>query len=346
MIRSLNQTGEKVRPSLAQAPSAESWQEELRTAIRCPRELCRMLGIPERTPNHENSPARKFPLLVPRGFVSRMKPGDTSDPLLLQVLPQDEEYIEQPGAERDAVGDAAATVAPGLIKKYQGRALLISSPACAVHCRYCFRRHFPYEETPKGFADWRSTFSIIANDKSIREVILSGGDPLSLVDASLAQQVEALSTISHLKRLRIHTRLPIVIPRRVTKELVRLFSYCRLSVVVVVHINHANELSEDVREALDRLRSAGAILYNQTVLLRGVNDSAQTLVRLSERLLDCGVTPYYLHKLDHVTGASHFRTQPGQGESLIEAMREQLPGYAVPQYVEEVPGMDYKKPLA
>jgi EF-P beta-lysylation protein EpmB len=250
-----------------------------------------------------------------------------------------------PGFVVDPVGDAAATRHAGLLQKYDGRVLLIATGTCAVHCRYCFRRHFPYDEAPRLLVDCRPALDGIAADSSLREVILSGGDPLALVDATLAALVEQLEAIPHLRRLRIHTRLPIVIPERVTTDLVTVLQGSRLTPIVVVHANHANEIDRQVAAALAKLADAGVLLLNQAVLLAGVNDSVEAQAALCERLIDIRVLPYYLHQLDRVAGAAHFEVPIANGLRIMEQLRARLPGYAVPRYVQEVPGAPSKTDL-
>lgn len=332
--------------------AAPSWRKAMKDAVRDPAELLRLLDLPtELLPAAERA-ARAFGLFVPRGFVQRIRPGDPSDPLLRQVLPLEAELVDVAGFTSDPVGDGAAELVPGLLQKYESRALLITTGACAVHCRYCFRRHYPYDTAPKSLAEWEPALEAIAADPAIDEVILSGGDPWTLVDDVLAPLAARLAAIPHLRRLRVHTRLPIFIPERVCDSLVAWFSKSafaalgsKLAPICVVHANHAAELSDDVAAALARLQQAGVLLLNQAVLLRGVNDSVAALDELSRRLVDVGVTPYYLHQLDRVAAAAHFEVPEAQGLRLIEGLRARLPGYAVPQYVRETAGATSKTPL-
>ena len=314
----------------------------MKDAVRDPAELCRLLDLPPDFGPAARAAASQFPLFVPRGFVARMQPGDPDDPLLRQVLPVADEMAEVPGFVVDPVDDNAAARQAGLLQKYEGRVLMIATGTCAVHCRYCFRRHFPYDETPRSLKDWQPVLNEIADDASLREVILSGGDPLTLVDATLAALVERLESIPHIRRLRIHTRLPIVIPERVTDELVAMLGDSRLTPIVVLHANHANELDQHVALAVAKLTDAGIILLNQAVLLAGINDSVETQAALSERLIDLRVLPYYLHQLDRVAGAAHFETSIATGQRIIEELIASLPGYAVPRYVQEVAGASSK----
>lgn len=283
-----------------------------------------------------------FPLRVPRPFVDRMRRGDARDPLLRQVLPTRLEGECVPGYRADPLQEGAAARASGLLGKYEGRLLMLAAGACAVHCRYCFRRHFPYGEHRQG-ADFPALEGVRA-DPGVREVILSGGDPLMLRDARLAALVGEIERIEHVRRLRIHTRLPIVIPARVTAGLVDTLAATRLRVAVVVHANHANEIDGDCAAALGPL--ARFALLNQSVLLRGVNDSAGALIDLSERLFDAGVLPYYLHLPDAVAGTAHFGVGEAQGRDLHLRMQAALPGYLVPRLVRETPGLPAKELLS
>ena len=290
--------------------------------------------------------AASFPLFVPREYVARMKKGDPNDPLLLQVLPLGAELESPTSFTTDPVGDLAAAKSAGLLQKYDRRALLITTGACAIHCRYCFRRHFPYSEGPRSVEEWEPALEAIRGDESLDEVILSGGDPLTLVDEHLAELAQSLADIPHLKRLRIHTRLPIMIPQRVNEELIAWLRGTRLAPIMVVHANHANEIDGAVAKGLARLVDAGIPVLNQSVLLRGINDTAVALIELSRRLVDLRVMPYYLHQLDRVQGAAHFEVPVSRGIELIEEMRQHLPGYAVPRYVQEIAGDLNKRVLA
>jgi EF-P beta-lysylation protein EpmB len=310
----------------------------MKDAVRDVGELCRLLDLPPEFAVDAKAASRQFRLFVPRGFVARMRPGDPADPLLRQVLPVGNEIFDVPGFFADPVGDEAAERLPGLLQKYHGRALLITSGACAVHCRYCFRRHFPYQETPRSIDDWRPAIDEIAADTSLHEIILSGGDPLTLVDRALGELIEGLAQIRHLRRLRIHTRLPIVIPERVTDELIDTLCGCGMTPIVVVHANHVNELDAHVAAAFAKFSDAGIVVLNQAVLLAGVNDSVCTQAALCERLVDLRVIPYYLHQLDRVAGAAHFEVPVATGKHIISELRSRLPGYVVPRYVHEVAG--------
>lgn len=320
------------------------WRRQYRDAISDPRELLAELDLAHlaaRVP----ADAAGFPLRVPRAFVARMQRGDAHDPLLRQVLPLDEENRPAAGFDLDAVGDMAARDARGVLHKYEGRALLISTGSCAVHCRYCFRRHFPYGEETAAANGWRDAIAWLEQATDIDEVLLSGGDPLSLSTAKLAELTDALRQIPHLRRLRLHTRLPVVLPARVDDELLDWLAALPWPVVVVIHANHAQELDHDVAQACAALARNGARLYNQAVLLRGVNDQVDALAELSERLFMLGVQPYYLHQLDRVAGAAHFEVPDAQARALHETLRARLPGYLLPRLVREVEGAPAKLPL-
>ena len=321
------------------------WQQALREAVRDPRELLDLLGLDRLAPRLSDEAMVQFPLRVPRGFVARMRRGDPRDPLLRQVLPLDDEMRPMPGFGLDAVGDGAAKTAPGVIQKYRGRALLVATGSCAIHCRYCFRRHFPYAEETAARDGWREAVDLIRQDASIEEVLLSGGDPLSLSNGKLAELTGALADIPHLRRLRIHSRLPIVVPERVDDGLMGWLSTLPWPVTLVVHANHANEFDGTVDAALGRLRAAGVHLLNQAVLLRGVNDSVDALAALSERGFRAGVLPYYLHQLDRVAGVAHFEVDDAHARALHAGLAARLSGYLVPRLVREIPGDTGKRPL-
>jgi EF-P beta-lysylation protein EpmB len=320
------------------------WRRAYRDAVTDPLELLAMLDLGDlaaRLP----ADCRDFPMRVPRGFVARMRRGDPDDPLLRQVLPLDEEYRPMPGFGTDAVGDLSSRGARGLLHKYEGRALLVATGSCAIHCRYCFRRHFPYGDEIAAADGWRDALAYLDARPDVSEVILSGGDPLSLATSKLSELTLALHRRPAVRRLRLHTRLPIVLPERVDAELVDWVAALPWPVVVVVHANHGQELSGEVGSALGRLRRAGARLFNQSVLLRDVNDDVAALAELSERLFECGVQPYYLHQLDRVAGAAHFEVDDARARTLHDGLRGRLPGYLVPQLVRETAGAASKLPL-
>ena len=321
------------------------WQQGWREAVRDPQELLSLLGLETLAAQVSVQANAQFPLRVPRGFVARMRHGDAQDPLLRQVLPLDEEMRVVPGFSLDAVGDEAARAGTGLLHKYRGRALLVATGSCAVNCRYCFRRHFPYAGETAAREGWAGAVAAIAADPSIEEVIVSGGDPLSLATPKLAELSAQLATIGHLKRLRIHSRLPIVLPERVDAELLQWLAGLPWPVAFVVHANHANEFDASVDAAMAALRGAGVHLLNQAVLLRGVNDSVDALAALCERGFAAGVLPYYLHQLDRVTGVAHFEVPDDEARALHAALAARLSGYLVPKLVREVAGDSGKRPL-
>lgn len=334
----------RIQPSPAR-PTAARWQALWRDAVRDPRELLALLGLDAESVGLSEAAAGQFALRVPRGFVARMRHGDPADPLLRQVLPIEDEMQVLPGYGLDAVGDAAARTAAGVIQKYRGRALLIATGSCAVNCRYCFRRHFPYAEETAARDGWREAVAAIAADPTIEEVLLSGGDPLSLATPKLAELTTALAAIPHLKRLRIHSRLPVVLPERVDAELQAWLSALPWPVAFVIHANHANEFDADVDAAMARLRAAGVQVLNQAVLLRGVNDEVETLASLSERCFAAGVLPYYLHQLDRVAGVAHYEVSDERARELHASLAARLSGYLVPRLVREVAGDIGKRPL-
>lgn len=319
-------------------PAADSgWQGALQTAIRSRDELLGFLEIDDGQIAAIEPTSHEFPLLVPRGFARRMRKRDPLDPLLRQVLPLAAERAPAPGFELDPLHELAAA-ADGLIRKYPGRALLITTAACPVHCRYCFRRHFPYSEQTAARGNWQTALSAIANDASIAEVILSGGDPLSLSNHRLADLIARLERIAHVTTLRIHSRYPIILPERVDSGLLEILGATQLRVVVVVHCNHPNEIDAAVGISLAALAGAGASVLNQSVLLRDINDDVDVLATLSWRLFHAGALPYYLHELDAVAGAAHFQVPHEHAQAFVIALRQRVPGYLVPRLVREIPG--------
>lgn len=332
-------------PAPLQQPEPRRWQAHWRDAVRDPHELLALLGLEALAGRLSDAAAAQFPLRVPRSFIARMRHGDPHDPLLRQVLPILDEERLAPGFALDAVGDTAARSGHGVIQKYNGRALLIATGSCAVNCRYCFRRHYPYAEDTAASAGWREAVALIAADNSVHEVILSGGDPLSLADHKLAELTNALRAIPHIRRLRIHSRLPIVLPERVDTGLLAWLRSLPWPMAVVVHANHANEFDAAVDAAIAALRTAGVTVLNQAVLLRGVNDSVDALADLCERGYRAGVLPYYLHQLDRVQGAAHFEIQDAEALALHAQLAARLPGYLVPKLVREIAGHPGKTPL-
>ena len=322
------------------------WQAELADAISSPEALLAALGLDRSLLGPAHAAAKGFRLRVPRSYVARMRPGDPSDPLLRQVLPVQSELEDVADYVTDPVGEHAALRAPDLLQKYRGRALIITTSACAVHCRYCFRREFPYSKSKSDVPRWSAALAEIERDSSLEEVILSGGDPLSLSDARLQSLTDALARIPHVSRLRVHTRQPVVLPSRVDDGLVAWLRSVRLPTVFVLHVNHPNEIDSELRAACEKLRATGVTLLNQSVLLRGVNDEADVLAELSRRLFDAGVLPYYLHVLDRVRGAAHFDVPDAEARVIAGELASRLPGYLVPRLVREIYGAPAKVTLA
>ncbi|MFN3580277.1 MAG: EF-P beta-lysylation protein EpmB [Pseudomonas sp.] len=324
---------------------SSSWQNLLASTINDPRVLLQRLQLDPDLLDPALAASSEFALRVPEPYLARMKPGDPHDPLLRQVLPIGEELRAEPGYQLDPLGEQQSNQQPGIIHKYHGRLLLVVSGGCAINCRYCFRRHFPYEDNNLSTAQWQQALDYIRQDSSLHEVIYSGGDPLVANDRRLAWLTREIAAIPHVRRLRVHTRLPIVIPQRVTDSLLDALCGTRLPVTMVLHCNHANEVDQNVARAMARLRAAGITLLNQAVLLRGVNDQLANQIELSETLGDHGVLPYYLHVLDHVRGAHHFLVDDKEAQALLGQMLTRLPGFLVPRLVREVAGQPAKVPL-
>lgn len=326
-------------------PVREDWLQQLADVVTEPAELLQLLSLDQHADLAAGADARKlFALRVPRAFIARMKKGDATDPLLLQVLTSRQEFIDAPGYSTDPL-DEQSSVVPGLLHKYRNRALLLVKGGCAVNCRYCFRRHFPYQDNQGNKRNWQAAIDYIATHPELDEIIFSGGDPLMAKDHELAWLVDALETIPHLKRLRIHTRLPVVIPARITEGLCQILADTRLQVLMVSHINHAQEIDDELRYGMQMLKRAGVTLLNQSVLLRDVNDDAQTLADLSNALFDAGILPYYLHVLDKVQGAAHFFVSDEEARVLVRQLLAMVSGYMVPRLAREIGGEPSKTPL-
>lgn len=324
---------------------APGWQKALADGFDKVADLLEYLQIePSMVADYTRADSQ-FPLRVPRAFAAQMAKGDPRDPLLLQILPSASEMARVAGFGSDPVGDDAAKQRPGVLQKYHGRVLIIATAACAIHCRYCFRRHYPYAGSTAGESQWGEILDYLGANPEIEEVILSGGDPLMASDRKVRHWLQQLQEVPQIKRLRIHTRLPVVLPQRITKELIATLEMCGLNTVMVIHANHPNELSPAVAGALAKVRTAGVTLLNQSVLLRGINDSCDTLVRLSTRLFETGVLPYYLHLLDRVEGAAHFELDERACIRLQQQLLTELPGYLMPRMVRETAGILYKRPI-
>jgi EF-P beta-lysylation protein EpmB len=318
------------------------WQTLLGNAITDPARLLEALELPADLLPQALRASREFRLRVPLSFVNRMGKQNPHDPLLRQVLPLGDELVVSSGFSLDPLAEQESMPVPGLLHKYQGRVLLTMTGACAVHCRYCFRRHYPYSEANPAGEHWQTSLDYLRRNPTVTEVILSGGDPLTLSDERLNGLITDLASIPQLDSLRIHTRVPVVLPERVDSQLLDWVAATRLKVIIVIHCNHPNEIDKQVIGAMQALHAAGATLLNQSVLLRGINDDSDSLVNLSRKLLEAGVLPYYLHQLDPVQGAAHFAVCDSDATALLEDMRIRLPGYLLPRLVREVPGQAAK----
>ncbi|MGB0663481.1 MAG: EF-P beta-lysylation protein EpmB [Pontibacterium sp.] len=324
------------------AQARHRWQTLLSQAISSPQALLEQLQLPLSLLEGAQAAHQDFALKVPAPYLSRIKVGDVNDPLLKQVLPLGKELTPVAGFNQDPLEEKHANPLQGLVHKYHGRILLILSGACAINCRYCFRRHFPYQENQLGKAQWQAILDYIRADESITEVIFSGGDPLATADKRLAGFIKDLSNIAHLKRLRIHTRLPVVIPQRVTDELLTMLKGTDLATTMVLHINHAQEIDGSVKAVVSQLKEAKVTVLNQAVLLKGINDTLDAQINLSGQLFDAGILPYYLFTLDPVAGASHFDVDDSDAIELHQALQTRLPGYLVPRLAREIPGRGSK----
>lgn len=324
---------------------ASSWQSELANSFQSVEQLFEFLGLDPRLMPHKPSTRNPFPFKVTHSFAAKIEPGNINDPLLKQILPSAEEFHNRPGFVDNPVGDLEAIQSPGLLHKYRSRVLFITSGACAVNCRYCFRRNYPYAGNQLGNAGRDDALRYIESRPEIKEVILSGGDPLVLSNTSLEVLIAAISTIKHVERLRIHTRIPSVLPARIDPELIGILTTTHLKTVLVSHINHPREIDERVRIAVASLLNAKIRVLNQAVLLKGINDDPKTLSELLETAFDAGIHPYYLHMLDRATGTAHFEVDEHTSLYLEETLRNNLPGYLLPRFVREVAGFPYKVPL-
>ncbi|MDF2691137.1 MAG: Lysine 2,3-aminomutase [Gammaproteobacteria bacterium] len=319
-----------------------AWKQALSIAITQPEQLLEYLNLPSTWLEPAKAASKLFPLKVPLGFANRIEKANPNDPLLKQILPLAAELIQTPGYSADPLQEQASNPIPGLLHKYHGRVLLIATGICAVNCRYCFRREFPYQDNNPGSKGWDKALEYIKSDSSITEVILSGGDPLLLSDKPLQNLLDKMAEICHVKTVRFHTRLPIVLPERITDSFIELLRNSRLNPVIVLHCNHPNEIDAQVSQVLSKLKAAGITLLNQAVLLAGVNDDLEAQVALQQKLFENGVLPYYLHMLDKVQGSAHFFVSEAKAKQLIFEMTQRLPGYLVPKLAREVAGMGSK----
>ena len=322
-----------------------TWQEILANTVRDTESLCQLLEIDRHSLPDNHPLLQQFPVRVPTPYLARIRKGDPEDPLLLQVFPDAAEAAEVPGYVTDPLLESEVNPKPGILHKYEGRALLVATSSCAIHCRYCFRRHFPYSDNHSGKQGWKESLEHIKADSSIREIIFSGGDPLTLPDSYLAWFLDELDSISHVTRIRFHSRLPIMIPQRISTDFCELLANSRFQTILVLHSNHAQELDEEVVMACRKLTTSGVTLLNQSVLLRGINDDVDALAALSERLFAAGILPYYLHLMDRVAGAAHFAVDDAQAKILMRNLQSVLPGYLVPKLVREEPGQPSKTPV-
>ncbi len=312
-----------------------SWQEQLSQAICCPNKLLEYVGLTANAIGYSQPAIAQFPIRVPHTFANRIVRNDPDDPILRQVFPYIDEENAVSGFINDPLAETSVQPVPGLLHKYKSRVLSITTAACAIHCRYCFRRHFPYHEANASSQHWQAALGYIKNDKCISEVILSGGDPLTLSDRRLAAICTSLAEIKHIKRIRFHTRVPVVLPDRITKTLMQQITDNNKSILFTIHTNHANELDHSVSRAINLLHDFGIVVLNQSVLLKGVNDTVASLINLSERLIESKVVPYYLHLLDPVAGVAHYDVSLEQAKILIREMQISISGYLVPKLVKE-----------
>lgn len=323
----------------------KKWQHLLANAVRDPDTLFEYLELPRDRFKNTPEVIEKFKLLVPYSFLEKIEKGNWNDPLLKQILPEDDELLMVKGFISDPVGDLKAGLSPGVLKKYDGRALIVTTGVCAIHCRYCFRQDYPYTDLNPAKNHWKETIDAITNDSSINEVILSGGDPLVLSDERLSSLCQQLVVIPHVETIRLHTRLPVALPERIDKDFIKWFEALAIKKVMVIHANHPREIDKNVGLRLQALRQAGVTVLNQSVLLKGVNDNVEALEALSRVLFEYQILPYYLFVLDKVQGAARFDTADAVAIRLVDELRERLPGYLVPKLVREVSGKRSKTPI-
>ena len=322
----------------------KNWQKELANVVTCPKVLLEMVGLSSQVHENDIKARSLFPVRVPLPFIKKIRHGDANDPLLLQVMPRHQEFLKKSGFNKDPLLEQDNDQ-PGILHKYKSRVLVMFKTGCAVNCRYCFRRHFPYQENNPSRREWQQALDYIRQDNSIKEVILSGGDPLAANDNMLRNLTARIADIPHVEILRVHSRMPVVIPQRITSPGMNWLTDTRLTPVMVIHSNHPNEIDHHVIEALQTLKREGVTLLNQTVLLAGINDNPEALLALSKRLFAAGVLPYYLHMLDKVSGAAHFEVTEKRAKELITILQNQLPGYLIPKLVREQSGELSKMPI-
>ena len=333
---------EQVILSAEQNTEEQYWRLQLAQSLRSTQELLRELQFSEQQIQQLSANDHGFSTLVPKAYAARMQPGNPRDPLLLQVLPQTAEAMSSSDFVADPLAEAEFNPTPGVVHKYHGRALLIAAGHCAINCRYCFRRHYPYHEQQRSRSQWQASLAYLADDANIEEIILSGGDPLALTNNMLFALIDEIEALPDVQRLRIHTRLPVVLPARITTTLCQRLQTSRLQIVMVLHCNHPQEIDAQVVQACLRMQQAGISLLNQSVLLQGINADTDSLCALSKKLFSAAVLPYYLHLPDQVAGTQHFFVSQQQGQALLRSMQSQLPGYLVPRLVKEEPGQPHK----
>ncbi|TAK61413.1 EF-P beta-lysylation protein EpmB [Methylobacter sp.] len=323
----------------------KNWQQQLAEAFNNIEVLCRYLNLSQDDLPISAAAAENFSLRVPLSFAACIEKGNPHDPLLRQVLPINDELSAYPGFSNDPVGDLASATQSGILHKYHGRVLLINTGSCAINCRYCFRRNFPYADLQINRQKENAAIQTIQNDTDISEVILSGGDPLLLSDSRLSSLIQQLNNIEHVQRIRIHSRLPIVLPSRITDAFINILKQSPKQIIIITHCNHANEINNRVIAACNSLKNSGITLFNQAVLLKGVNDNVEVLYELSEQLFRHGIIPYYLHLLDKATGTGHFEVPEAEALALIRQVQAILPGYLVPKLVKEQAGASSKQTI-
>ena len=335
-------------PVLEPDCQVKSWKILLKQAISDPYHLLSLVGLDSHPIVNEVDTHSNFSMRVPQPFIDKMGYGDPNDPLLRQVLTTQQEAKVVAGFSQDPLAEISGKSAKqqGILHKYHGRVLMLLAQTCAVNCRYCFRRHFPYQDQAAKSDQLAQIYDYLAKNHEISEVILSGGDPLIVSDHYLQQFINQIEAIAHIKRLRIHTRLPVVIPQRITADLCQTLAQSRLKTSMVLHINHANEIDPLLASSVQKLKSSGVIIFNQAVLLAGVNDSIAALSNLFEKGFEADIIPYYLHLLDPVAGAAHFNVEKSRALSLMAGLRNQLPGYLVPRLAQELAGEKSKTVLA
>lgn len=333
----------KINPPQDATPS---WKQQLAHAIKTVPELINYLDLPPKLALSMGQAQQDFRIMVPTPYLDRIEKGNLADPLLLQILPTEQELARPEGYVQDPLAEKNYSPQKSVVHKYKNRVLVILASSCAINCRYCFRRHFPYGEHQQEKGEWQQLLDYLQQHPSVNEVIFSGGDPLMLKDSQIAERIQTLNALPQLKRIRFHTRLPVVIPQRVCDEMLAWINASKLDIIMVLHTNHANEIDAEVEQAMQKLTDAKVTLLNQGVLLRGVNDSVEAQVALSERVFAAGILPYYMFTLDSVAGAAHFDIPVEEAQQLMGQVAAELPGYLVPRLAKEIPGKRAKSIFA